>query len=119
MVRFVGEVSDAAYDQYLAELLLVLQKRAARARKCVLLNDATAGFRGSSEQHQRESTWKRSHADLFNKRLAAIGYVVADPFTRSVLTSVLKLNPGPVPFQVHGSLVTATAWAKRLVSLSV
>ena len=54
----------------------------------------------------------------FNKKLMAIGYVVADPFTRAVLSSVLKLNPGPLPFEVHGSLITATAWARRLTSLS-
>jgi len=119
MVRFEGEVSDAEHETYLSALLKALSRRpVVRGVKSVIINDASAGFRGSTAQHQRQTAFTREHADLYRNRVAAVAFVVPDTFVRSVLSSVVKLNPGPVPSAVHLSVAEAKSWASSLARAS-
>jgi hypothetical protein len=113
-VRFRGEATDLEYDRYLEQMTAALNSRKTRGRKWAMIHDATAGFKGSPEQHQRHSMWTRKHADLMKRCISVVLYVVPDPFVRTVLSSVVKLNPGPVPSEIHESLAQAQARVRVL-----
>lgn len=117
-VRFQGEVSDAEHETYLAALLNALKRRQPRATRSIILNDARAGFKGTPAQHQRQTAFTREHADLYRSRVVAVAFVVQDSFVKSVLSSVIKLNPGPVPAAVHLSIAEAKGWADSLARAS-
>jgi hypothetical protein len=115
-VRFVGAVSDGEFDEYLAAMERMLERR----QKTLTILDARESARTPPTQRRKQAEWLKAQTSMLQAYSCGSAFVITSPLVRGVLTAILWVQPLPVPHTVVGSITDAEAWArKRLLAEGV
>jgi hypothetical protein len=109
LVRFVGDVSDAQFERYLAELGAHVR---ARRGKTVTIFDMTLAPSAPGAHRQRQALWVAEHAEALARTSLGSVFVVRSTVMRAALTAILWAQPLPQPHVCVATLAEGEAWAR-------
>ena len=79
----------------------------------MVINTVESSGNTSSAGRKAQADYMRRHADLMNEYMKGIAVIVRTAPVRAVITSILWMQPAPVPFAVFPTEAEATRWARK------
>jgi hypothetical protein len=105
--RFEGQVSDEAYEAYLHQGALYLQ----RGEPYVSVLDMVRLSLPTTRQRQRQFEWLRQHERLMHEQLLGCAFIITSPLIRLTLSTVFHVMPLPTPYVAVQDMARAVTWA--------
>ncbi len=75
--------------------------------------DRAQGRNGGPVTRKAQAEFMKKHAAAMQERVAALALVIAHPLVRSIVTSILWMQPVPAPFAIFKDRASAERWARR------
>ncbi|GAB4207499.1 MAG: hypothetical protein OHK0013_25190 [Sandaracinaceae bacterium] len=109
VVTFEGDVTDAEFVRYLAEME---SRVLVRRRLSATVFDATKAGATSARQRRMQAEWMEKNEEALARYSAGSAFVITSPLVRGTLTAILWLKPLPVPHVVVGTFAEAEQWCR-------
>lgn len=107
--RFRGAVSDAAFENYLAEGEAYLM----RGDLYVNILDMGRLHLPTAAQRQRQLEWLRGKEQLMRERVIGCAFIVTSPLIRLALSAIFHTVPLPTPYVAVQDMPRALHWASQ------
>ncbi len=118
LVRYLGPVSDEAFERHLRLLETSLYAKDAPLR--AVLIDARHAAPPTATQRQLQAQWQRVHAPKLYALTTGVAFVIPSPLIRSLLTAVFWIQSLPCPHEVFASVEDALSWSvSKLAAVGV
>jgi len=105
--RFEGQVSDEAYEEFLRQGELYLQ----RGEQYVSVHDMVRLSVPTTRQRQRQFEWRRQYDRLMREQLLGCAFIITSPLIRLTLSTVFHVMPLPTPYVAVQDMAQAVTWA--------
>lgn len=114
-LSYVGKVTDAEFEAYLAEYLEVLN----RGQHYGCIFDASRAGVPSALQRRLQADWQRRHERRLKQLCVGGAFVIRSAPIRGALTAILWLQPLPFPHSVVSTPLAALEWVCPLLQIDV
>lgn len=112
MIRFLGEITEDEFDQYLRFLDFNVARTGAARAKIALLFDAREVGRVSPAIRRKQADWIRDNLDISRQNCAGFAYVLDSSMVRGMLTAILWLATMPADYTITATVREAEDWLK-------
>jgi len=106
VLRYVGTISDASFDEYLRTYRALLDRNQPYA---IILDAALAGAPNAA-QRRAQAKFLEDNAPLTRRLCRGGAFVITSPMIRGALTAILWISEMPFESTVVGDIFTAARW---------
>lgn len=116
IIEFEGHLEPRVFDDYLAELTSVVERRETFA---LVINAEKIGFLPAALR-RRQAQWIRAHAAVFGAHCVGTSFVLTSHVARLMYRGILWLQPIACPHRVCDDYAEAILWTgERLAASNV
>lgn len=115
VLRYVGTISDAAFDEYLRTYRALLDRDQPYA---IILDAALAGAPNAA-QRRAQARFLELNAPLTRRLCRGGAFVITSPMIRGALTAILWISDMPFENTVVGDIFSAARWTCERLQMPV